>query len=92
MLYIWPHKWFWVTHMSNAFRVWTAITRILLKLEYAFMLDNIFVKLYNDILFVFNAIKLKKRGLYKLFQEVRLIYLCLLLKTGRRKFMMIFYF
>lgn len=24
------------------------------------MLDNIFVKLYNDILFVFNAIKLKK--------------------------------
>lgn len=55
------------------------------------MLDNNFVKLYNDILFVFNAIKLKKRGLYKLFQEVRLIYLCLLLKTGRMEVMTISY-
>lgn len=21
MLYIWPHKWFWVMHMSNALEV-----------------------------------------------------------------------
>jgi len=47
------------------------------------MLDNVFVMLFNDnILFVFNAIKLKKRGLYKLFQEVRLFFFMLVFKTG----------
>jgi len=41
------------------------------------------VALFNDnILFVFNAIELKKRGLYESSQEVRLLSITLVIRTG----------
>lgn len=77
----WPHKWFSgnAYHISNTLGVLDSnengsFQTIIMYYAYFMLGNTFFSKLFNDILFVLNAIKLKKRGLYTFFQEVRLLF------------------